>query len=163
VLRVVAWLIGLGLVVGCDPDTSQTSFLCGADLDCPAGQGCAGGRCKLGGALGPGVGCGDAGTCANDQQCCVDGTNGPRCIRGGDKCPGLAAICDGAAGCPAGAVCCGDSSGLATCRTSCADRVCRPANEKVDCPSDEPHCCATPGIKVPWGTCYFRCLNDAGV
>lgn len=150
--RVAIWLVGLGLFAGCAPDYADTAFLCTVDGDCPADQGCAGGRCKLGGAIGDGVRCG-AITCTSAEQCCVDGINAPRCVRGGGTCPGRGAMCDGVEDCPTGTSCCQGNLEIITCGPRCDSTVC---HDDADCPAALPRCCFHDPT-VPWGTCFFLC------
>lgn len=144
--------IALALLVtlaACQPDYSDTAFLCDATHGCPDGQTCLSGRCRRGNVI-PVIACGPGVTCTNGEQCCVDGTNPPRCIAGGDACPGYGAVCDGSADCQTGDTCCygGD---LTYCRAECISSVV--CTEDLDCPSSEPRCC--PDADVVWGYCQF--------
>lgn len=144
----------LGVASACAPDASDTAFRCDTDRGghhgCPSGQGCVYGRCRRGGATGM-VECG-AETCTERQQCCVDGTNPPRCIAADATCPGIAALCDDRADCASGDYCCGGET--TACGGSCAVVTC--LDGVLDCPSDSPNCCfdtALSGLDVPWGSC----------
>jgi hypothetical protein len=147
----LALLVMLG---ACEPDYSETAFLCDQSARCPTGQLCMAGRCRRGGAVGE-IACGAGGTCTPEQQCCVDSSNPPRCIPAADVCPnGYGALCDGLADCQLGDACCdGD---LTYCRASCATTVC---TVDADCPSGEPHCCIDPTV-VPWGSCQFYSCTE---
>lgn len=152
-MRVAIWLVGLCGVVACAPDYAQTSFLCRSGERCPDGQSCVGGRCKRGGELGDGVKCG-ARSCLATEQCCIDATNPPRCVAGGETCPGASAMCDGLEDCAAGDQCCdGDRDAFVTCHASCDTPVCQ---DDADCPASEPRCCRLRPL-VTWGTCLFTC------
>ena len=91
--------------------------------------------------------CGDATCDVAVQQCCVDGENQPRCIRAGDVCPGVGALCDGKPDCLENEWCCSDSTTVA-CFTSCKRVACLTA---ADCPSEQPNCCLD--LETPWGAC----------
>ena len=139
------------MVAGCEPDYSETAFLCDVTHGCSEQQACVGGRCRRGGAAGT-VGCGVGGVCTPEQQCCVDSSNPPRCIPAGDECPGYGALCDGIGDCQQGDACC---YGLLTyCHAECKlPMVYTVCTVDPDCPSAEPHCC--PDADVPWGYCQF--------
>ncbi|HET9626755.1 MAG TPA: hypothetical protein VFP84_35575 [Kofleriaceae bacterium] len=144
-------LVVLLVCVGCAPDTALTAFLCGAGDACPADQVCLAGRCRRGPAPhADGVICGGA-RCTTDEQCCVDGTNPPRCLAAANaNCPGLVALCDGEEDCTGGDKCCADAS-LVTCSTDCTTVVCQTDD---DCPAGRPNCCmADPAVS--WGTCQL--------
>jgi hypothetical protein len=138
------------LLLGCEPDFSNTSFQCDDQHGCPEHQNCIAGRCRRGSTTGDGVVC-DTATCDITQQCCLDNFNPPRCIPAGDVCEGTSALCDGVEDCDPGDHCC--SATLTTCGASCMTTACRTA---VDCPSEEPNCCAV--MDQPWSECStFPC------
>jgi hypothetical protein len=148
-------LVLLVALAACEPDYSDTAFLCDPDRDCPPDQLCEAGRCRRGGVAGS-VACGAGVACTGAEQCCVDGNNPPRCIPAADTCPGIAALCDGLADCPSGDQCCdGD---LTYCRASCGDTLYAICTVDTDCPSSDPHCCFTTG--APWGRCEFRACGE---
>lgn len=152
-VRVFACLIVIA--TACAPDASDTAFLCdtdrGGDRGCPSGQSCKSGRCRRGGATAT-VRC-DSTICSESEQCCVDGTNPPRCIEASASCPGAGAVCDQRADCVNGDYCC---SGFTTaCGGSCSVAACL---EGGDCPSETPNCCFgkdndDTDLDLPWGRC----------
>jgi hypothetical protein len=137
----------IALLVACAPDESHTAFLCAVDRDCPAGQRCFTERCRRSDVRGNGIACG-ATVCAPTQQCCLDGANPARCIRAGDRCFGLGALCDDKTDCAMGDKCCADDS-ILSCNADCAVIACQAPS---DCPEGRPNCCRGEAA-VPWGTC----------
>ena len=150
----LAWSLLLALAA-CAPDVSHTAFLCDVDTDCPADQRCFTQRCRRSDVRGDGIACG-AERCLPTQQCCLDGANPARCIRAGDRCQGLGALCDGGEDCGNGDHCC-DDGGILSCNTSCATVACQDAD---DCPEGRPNCCR-PDAEVPWGTCVKQPCGQA--
>jgi hypothetical protein len=134
------------LVIGCTPDLEGTAFRCDDQHACPADQTCLFGRCRRHPAVS--IGCGTA-SCDGSQQCCVDGTNPPRCIPAKDVCPsGREALCDGIDDCAFGERCC--NAVVTACGLDCDEFACA---ADLDCPSEEPHCC--PQSELPWGQCQL--------
>jgi hypothetical protein len=136
-VRGVALLLLCWLAAGCGPDYEHSAFRCDAMRGCPSGQSCINERCRRGLPREPSLVCGDATCDVTIQQCCVDGDNPPRCIKAGDVCPGVGALCGGVANCQGGDWCCFDDDALA-CFASCKTYACR---SDADCPSEEPNCC----------------------
>ena len=138
-----------------DPAYQATMFRCDPAHACPSSQTCLGGVCQRSGSDNDGVKCGGTLTCTPGQQCCVDGTNAPRCLAASESCPGTGALCDGVRDCDAASVCC-DGANQVACgdANSCNTLACA---VNADCPSDEPNCCHVAATGGPWGDCYLAC------
>jgi hypothetical protein len=136
-VRGVALLLLAWIVAGCGPDYEHSAFRCDTMHGCPSGQSCINERCRRGAPRDAGLQCGDKTCDVTIEQCCVDGDNLPRCIRAGDECGGVGALCGGTANCQDRDSCCADGDTIA-CFASCKDYACR---SDSDCPSQEPNCC----------------------
>lgn len=153
-MRALVLCIGFAACAYNDPTYQATMFRCDPAHACPGDQTCLGGVCQHSGD-GDGVKCGGTLVCTPGQQCCIDGTNAPRCLAASETCPGTGALCDGARDCNTSSVCC-DGAGEVACgdAASCNTLACA---VDTDCPSDEPNCCHDPMSTLPWGDCYFTC------
>jgi hypothetical protein len=134
-----------------DPDYSGTSFKCDDSHGCPDNHRCVNNVCAALGGGANGVVCGDDLTCAVGETCCIDGTNGPRCLGIGESCPGRAALCDGVEDCALPAHCCEGVRAACSSLPQCA-AICR---DNADCPGLTPNCCRDDAA-VPWSHCSFE-------
>ncbi len=146
------------------PDYGDARFRCDLAHPCPSGQPCVDGLCQPPGAddaardgasvdgMYDGIACG-IGTCALDQECCVDVVSGARCQAPAESCTGISTRCDGPEDCPGGECCLSAGSGVCTAAGTCVTATA--CHDSGDCTGAATTCCAI--LMTSWRGCFQTC------